>query len=159
MKFHDIKKNFNPLWFITEVGFALYRAKVESILIDEEYDDERDVEYYWSARTLVENVAYCNGAEELGWNPDAFLSVYKEFRQIYKESYEYGLSVKETDDTIDNNGGDLSGRVTVFCPRGCNQVKVNAISPWDECGSCGSIMRMRSEDDYYESLIRCGQVM
>lgn len=160
MEPYGLKQHFNPFWFITEVGFALMRAKVESVLIDEENDDERDVEYYWHARKLVENVAYCNGLGELNWNPDAFLSVYKEFRQIYRESYDYGLRDRDPDDdAIDNNDVDLSGKVTVFCPRGCNQVEVNAISPWDECASCGSIMRERCEDSYYDSLERCGQVM
>lgn len=42
----------------------------------------------------------------------------------------------------------MSKKVTVFCPRGCNTSRVNAENPWDECGSCGSLMSVGSEPMY-----------
>ncbi len=48
-------------------------------------------------------------------------------------------------------------KVTVFCPRGCNQISVNSNEPWDECGACGQRMTAAAEESYFEGLILSGQ--
>jgi hypothetical protein len=50
------------------------------------------------------------------------------------------------------------GKITVYCPRGCNQIQVDADEPWDECAACGQLMTSDHEDSYYEGLVHSGQV-
>lgn len=44
----------------------------------------------------------------------------------------------------------MSEMITVYCPRGCNIIDVPAIEGWDECASCGQIMRPEYMDCFYD---------
>lgn len=42
----------------------------------------------------------------------------------------------------------ITGKVTVYCQRGCNITEADADNPWDECASCGAVMTPQYQDDF-----------
>ncbi|MCP3671507.1 MAG: hypothetical protein GY814_13970 [Gammaproteobacteria bacterium] len=150
--------NFNPVGFIQEVGSHLIRARVEQVLEDKGSETSVAFDHYCDAMTLVENIGFSTGCGELNWCADDFLRAYPEFKWVYSAALQEGQQSREIN-ALQAASTNREGKVTVFCPRGCNQTDAWASAPWAECAACGSIMREHSEDSYYGALTMSGQVM
>lgn len=146
---------FSGLWFIQEFGIYLVKMRIELAIRKCRLEDSH---YYWSAKKLLGNIAYRNGSGELTWNPSYFLSVYPEFNEVYLEAFHGGQELGGIEKQVNHDLSTKSG-VTLYCPRGCNQITVDADEPFGECAACGSQMLADAECDYYDSLVAVGQCL
>lgn len=143
--------SFNGLVFLLEVGKCLIDDAIDVAINGTEKLTSDSI---WNAIEMVERVAYSVGLGEIEWDESAFLAAYPEFDILYWRAYTSGSS-SAREQEIAKSSGEFGS--VVYCPKGCNQVvKSHAV---EECASCGSIMRVDAEDDYYDALKMCGQVM
>ena len=110
-------------------------------------------ELYEEGMELVSDFAYNAELAGHNWAQEEFFYKYPQ--------YAYFIYRGEKDARHDAfiNSCRSSAVITVYCPRGCNQTKVPASDPWDECASCGAIMRPEGEEMYYDALTLAGHVM
>ncbi len=145
---------FDSIQFIKEFGGLQIEAAV-LFSIGHSSDSERIGDIHYKELELLYEAAEAAIFYNL-WDYSSFLSYYPFTLGIFSEiedRKERAMVLRR----LRRLGA--SGRVTVYCPRGCNQITVNADEPWDECAACGQLMSACSEDSYYESLVRCGQVL
>lgn len=115
-------------------------------------------ELYEEGMELVSDFAYTAELAGFNWAQEEFFYKYPQYAYfIYKGEKDARNEAFIISCRADPVPGD--GKVTVYCPRGCNQTKAPASDPWNECASCGAIMRPEGEEMFYDSLTLAKQVM
>lgn len=144
-------ESFDSIEFIKEFGGLEIMLNVLTHLgFHDEADEIADQQY-----ALIYGAAVAAIYHQT-WNSSKFLSFYPNLRSIFDQvQYE-----KEESKRVNSLRRPYAiGKVTVYCPGGCNQIRVSADEPWDSCAACGQLMTERAENIYYDSLVRSGQVM
>lgn len=143
---------FDPIQFISNYGgFRIMLSAHRSIgmdthLSEQLLEDELEMLYHAAEASIFHHL----------WDHKNFLSHYPGTRTIFAEV----KARKEHIDLVNTlKRPGAEGYVTVYCPRGCNQIAVCADEPWDQCAACGQLMTSRSESTYMDALVRSGQAM
>lgn len=145
-------KSFDSIAFISDFGGNEVMLKVLTFLDRTNQADELVDKQYSLLYDAAINAAHRK------WNSESFLTFYPEVKTFFLDLMQeerVRIEWRSRVNRLRNPGA--TGKVTVFCPRGCNQIQVCADEPWDECAACGQFMTRAHEDSYYDGLIRSGQ--
>lgn len=137
-----IKTSFDPIKFVSEVGALMSSLSVHKTL-GMHQAIERDEDMIIG---VVESGAYEGVLSN--WDYSDFLKHYPEFKYFF-DNAELELAAKAEADNYYNHHRNFNGvgKVTVYCPRGCNCIEVSAQFPWEECAACGTRMTPRNDHD------------
>lgn len=144
-------QQFDYLNFVVEYGGLEIQWKVLSHLgLVDEAESICDTQCHLAY--LAAESAVNNG----DWDYSSFLSFYPVLSGLFleveeKKAYRDRVSLLRTPGAV--------GKITVYCPRGCNQIQVHADEPWDDCALCGRLMTAAARDSYYGGLVAAGQCL
>lgn len=113
-------------------------------------------ELYEEGRELVSDFAYNAELAGYNWAQEEFFCKYPQYAYFIYRGEKDARNDAFINSCRPESGG---GKVFVYCPRGCNRTQAPASDPWDECASCGAIMRPEGEEMFYDSLTLARQVM
>ena len=127
---------FDPINCVKEVGGRLLTMGVNELLGDE----DKTINCALGLHELVTNGAY-TAVKHQCWDYSTFLTHYPVFKAYFDEA-EYNVEQERliAAERVRKLAKAANDSVTVYCPRGCNQIKVSAHHPHHECAACGQGM-------------------
>lgn len=147
-------KEFDSISFVSQFGGNQIMLKILSFIGREDQADE----VFDNQCALISDAAVA--AVHGKWDSRSFLAFYPEVKRFFLDLMQEERARIEWRSRVNRlrNPG-ATGKVTVYCPRGCNQIQVHADEPWDECAACGQLMTANHKDSYYDGLVRSGQAL
>jgi hypothetical protein len=140
---------FDYLNFVVEYGGLEITWKVLSHLGMVE-----EAESVWDTQCHLTYIAAESAVKNGDWDYSTFLSFYPALSGLFLE-VEEKKAYRDRVNKLRRPGAN--GKITVYCPRGCNQIQVHAEEPWEDCAACGRLMTASAEDSYYDVLVQAGQ--
>ncbi|HBQ61839.1 MAG TPA: hypothetical protein DD671_20110 [Balneolaceae bacterium] len=141
---------------VIDFHFNLAKIHINTKIEKVAGNSRRADELYEEGMELVSDFAYSAELAGYNWAQEEFFSKFPQYAYfIYR-----GEKDARNDAFINSCRAEAGGgKVFIYCPRGCNHTQAPASDPWDECASCGAIMRPEGEEMFYDSLTLARQVM